>query len=334
MTPAVSILLPLRNEARFLPAALASLARQTLSDWELIAVDNGSSDATPALLTAAAKSDRRIRVVTLPAPGLVSALNTGLAACRAPLVARMDGDDICHPQRLAKQVAALHADVRLGLAACRVRHFPRPQLSNGMHTYEAWQNSSLDDAAIRRDLFIESPFTHPSVTFRRDLVVALGGYRDCGWAEDYDLWLRLAAAGVRFARLPETLFYWRDRPERLTRTAPAYTLEAFRRCKVHHLRSGFLGGVDQVTLWGAGQEGKAWQRMLREVGVAVTRWIEVDPDKIGQTIHGAPVLDYRQLRQGEGKILVTIGAPRARAQVRDFCATLGMVEGSDYLCVT
>lgn len=334
MTPAVSILLPLRNEARFLPAALASLARQTLPDWELVAVDNGSSDATPALLAAAANRDRRIRIITLPAPGLVVALNTGLAACRAPLVARMDGDDICHPERLARQVACLNESLEVGLVACRVRHFPRPQLSDGMRTYEAWQNSSLDDAAIHRDLYIESPFTHPSVTFRRDLVVALGGYRDCGWAEDYDLWLRLAATGVRFARLPETLFYWRDRPERLTRTAPAYSLEAFRRCKVHHLKNGFLRGVAEVTLWGVGVEGKAWQRALREVGIGVTRWIEVDAGKIGQTIHGAPVVDYRQLRRGEGKILVTIGVPRARTQVRDFFATIGMSEGEEYLCVT
>ncbi len=76
---------------------------------------------------------------------------------------------------------------------------------------KAWQNSLHDDAAIRRDLFVESPFAHPSVMFRRDRVQEAGAYRNCGWAEDYDLWLRLARLPGGFARRPETLLYWRDR---------------------------------------------------------------------------------------------------------------------------
>ncbi len=99
----------MRDEEQHLPAALASLRRQTLEDWELVAVDDGSTDATPQLLRAAAAADARIRVLTRPAEGLVSALNAGLEACRAPLVARMDGDDVCHPRRLALQSDYLHA---------------------------------------------------------------------------------------------------------------------------------------------------------------------------------------------------------------------------------
>jgi glycosyltransferase involved in cell wall biosynthesis len=332
--PAVSILLPVRNEARFLPAALASLLRQTFRDWELIAVDDGSSDETPRILAAAAERDPRVRILTRPPKGLVAALNEGLETCRAPLVARMDGDDVCHPRRLERQVACLNSDPGLALVACSVRHFPRPHLRGGMQAYEAWQNALLSHEDILQNLFVESPFAHPSVLFRREEVIRAGGYLDCGWPEDYDLWLRMALGGSRFARLPEVLLFWRDRPDRLTRTAQNCSAEAFRACKAHHLRRGFLERTDRVTLWGAGQEGKAWRKTLEGMNVGVCRWVEIDPRKVGQRIHGAPVVPIPSLKPGDGKILVTVGAREARPQIRDWAAKAGLVEGSDFLCVT
>ncbi|AMV72590.1 glycosyltransferase [Desulfuromonas carbonis] len=332
-SPAVSILLTVRNEEEFLPAALASLQRQTFTDWELVAVDDGSTDRTPQLLAAAAL-DPRVRLLTLPPQGLVSALNSGLAACRAPLVARMDGDDVCHPQRLARQWRYLQNHPECLLVASRVRHFPRPRLAGGMRDYERWQNSLLDDAAIRRDLYVESPFAHPSVMFRTGQVLAAGGYRDLGWAEDYDLWLRLARRPGTFARLPEPLLFWRDRDRRLTRTSPACSPAAFRACKIHHLRQTFLAGATQVTLWGAGTEGKAWRKSLAEAGIAVSGWVEVDRRKIGQVIHKAPVVAVDALQAGGARILVTIGARGAREQVREWSRQRGLVEGRDFLCVT
>ena len=332
--PPLSILLPVRNEQQHLPAALASLFRQTFRDWELIAVDDGSQDATGDILAEAARKDGRLRVESLPAVGLVAALNHGLQACRAPLVARMDGDDICHPQRLALQIALLRQRPQVGLVACGIRHFPQPRLSAGMRAYAAWQNQLLDHATILRDLYVESPFAHPSVMFRRELVLRTGGYRDQGWAEDYDLWLRLAAAGTEFARLPQELLFWRDRPNRLTRTAPNCSPAAFRDCKLHHLRQGFLSGSDEVTLLGAGLEGRAWQRALLTAGIRVVRWIDVDPRKLGRQLHGAPVLPVSALRPGQGKSLVTIGSKGARQQVRTWAAQADLAEGRDFLCVT
>jgi glycosyltransferase involved in cell wall biosynthesis len=333
-TPVVSILLPVRNEERFLPAALDSLYRQTYRSWELVCVDDGSTDATPCILSTAASRDGRIRLVTTPGRGLVPALNAGLAACRAPLVARMDGDDICHPHRLELQVSKLAAEPKLGLVASGFRHFPRRQVGLGMLAYESWQNSLDSHETIIRDLFVESPFVHPSVMFRKKIVEAVGGYRDKGWAEDYDLWLRLAAAGVRFARLPETLFFWRERAERATRTMDEYSSAAFRACKAHHLRNGFLKGVDEVVLAGAGLEGRAWSRTLAGEGVRVSLWVDVDPRKIGRVLHGAPIVGSTEASPSVGKMLVTVGTRGARQQVRKWAESAGFNEGEDFLCVT
>ncbi len=331
--PAVSILMPLRNEEKFLPAALASIAAQSVSAWELVVVDDGSIDRTAAILAAAA-ADPRVRVQQNRAKGLVTALNQGLAACRAPLVARMDGDDISHPQRLAKQLAVMAADPQIGLVASSFRHFPRQHLKIGMLAYEQWQNSLVSHELIMADIFVESPFVHPGVTCRKDILTALGGYRDMGWAEDYDLWLRMAHAGVQFARNAEPLLFWRDRPERATRTMNEYSADAFRRCKLHHLQNGFLQGAEAVILAGAGKEGRAWQRLLVEAGIRVALWVDVDPKKEGRLLHGARVVSPQAFAPGTGRMLVTVGTRGARAGIRDWAATAGFIELVDYICVT
>lgn len=331
--PTLSILMPVRNEERFLPAALRSLAAQTLKEWELVAVDDGSTDGTSRILAQAACNDPRIRVLRSPGLGLVPALNAGLAACRAPLIARMDADDVAHPARLAEQASYLSSHQAVGLVACSFRHFPRQQVGMGMAGYEQWQNQLLSHEAISADLFVESPFVHPSTMFRREAVESVGGYRDMGWAEDYDLWLRLAAAGTRFARLPRTLFFWRERPERATRTSAAYSREAFRLCKLHHLLNDFLKGESEVILAGAGLEGRAWYRMLRDAGVRVSCWVDVDPRKIGRELHGAPVLATDDVRYSGCKMLMTVGARGARRVVRQTALQAGFVEGTSAICV-
>lgn len=332
-TPAVSILMPVRNEEKHLPRALASLSAQTFRDWELVAVDDGSGDGTPDILARAASADPRVRVLSTGGQGLVPALNLGLAACRGALLARMDGDDIAHPGRLSAQTAYLAAHPEVGLLACSFRHFPRHRVGTGMAGYERWQNSLLTHEAILADLFVESPFVHPSVMLRKEELLRVAGYRDMGWAEDYDLWLRLAAAGTRFARLPETLFFWRERPERTTRTNPAYAAQAMRLCKLHHLRQGFLKDERRVILAGAGLEGRAWYRILHEVGIGVEAWVDVDPKKVGRLLHGAPVLATGELARGGTKLLMTVGARGARAVVRQTSREAGFVEGVHSVCV-
>jgi cellulose synthase/poly-beta-1,6-N-acetylglucosamine synthase-like glycosyltransferase len=203
-----------------------------------------------------------------------------------------------------------------------------------MLAYEEWQNTLVTHEQICADLFVESPLVHPTVVVRRQIVEAVGGYRDMGWAEDYDLWLRLVAAGCRLARLPDTLFFWRDRPERSTRTMSEYSGEAFRRCKVHHLKNGWMKGESAVTLIGAGKEGRAWRKVLSEVGVEVSRWVDLDPRKVGKILHGAPVVPEHEAAPGSGPMLVTIGTRGARGQIRQWAAGRGLVEGVDFICVT
>ncbi len=332
--PKISVLLSVRNEEKFLSAALDSVLQQSFQNWELIAIDDGSTDGTFSILEQKAKNDARIRIFKRPALGLVNALNFGIKQCRAELIARFDGDDICHPERLKLQYAAMQQNPEIDVLGSRVRHFPRPRIQSGMLAYENWQNELLSHEEIENNLFVESPLANPSVMIRKVMIEKIGGYQNQEWAEDYDLWLRMAESGAQFARLPQTLLYWRDHPERMTRTANCCSLDALRKGKVHYLARGLLAEKDSVWIWGIGPEGKKWRKLLIDKGIAVTGWIDVDRKKIGTPLHAAMVVGPEQIPTENQLILVCVGAKGARQKIKDFCQARNLTEGEDYLCVT
>ncbi len=210
--PSVSVLLAAHNEERHLPEALDTLLAQTFDDFELVAVDDASTDRTPEVLAEYAARDGRVRVVRNEENRrLAGSLNRGLGLCRAGLVARADADDTYHPERLARQVAFMRANPDVGLlsTAC-------------WKVYESGRRDLLvhptDDAEIRvRDLFVNS-FLHPGVMYRADLVRSVGGYDEAFWtAQDVDLWARLLPL-TRVANLADPLVTYRVHSAQTTKT--------------------------------------------------------------------------------------------------------------------
>jgi glycosyltransferase involved in cell wall biosynthesis len=334
--PSVSVLLPVRDAAPWLDAALASLARQTLDDFEVVAVDDGSRDGSAAILEGRADADPRLRVIRQPALGLVAALDRGLAACRAPLVARMDADDISHPRRLELQAALLAARPEVGVVSCLVRHFPAGSVGEGARLYEAWLNSLTGHAAMARERFVESPLAHPSAMARRGVLEAAGGWRDAGWPEDYDLWLRLFAAGTVFAKVERVLLFWREHGARLTRTDPRYAVPSFLACKAHHLVRGPLAGARRVILWGAGRTGRRLAKLLVAGGARIDAVVDIDPAKIGGRLRGLPVIApgaLPALLDADAVVLAAVASRGARDLIRERLVALGLVEGRGFWCV-
>ena len=266
--------------------------------------------------------------------GLLAALDLALAAARAPLLARMDGDDIAKPRRLELQRDLL--DSRPDLAGCgtAVELFPRSSVGDGYRRYEVWLNGLSEPRDVNSDLFVECPVAHPTLMIRRSVLFGLGGYRDCGWPEDYDLILRLHAAGMRVANLPDVLLRWRVRPDRHSLTSDRYSAEAFRRCKVHFLDQTFLPARRPLVVWGAGKVGKPLARELIRQGLHVAAFVDLDARKIGQEIHGAPVLDPAGfeglLQNGDPYVLAAVGSPGARDKIRAALTALGLRDIHDY----
>lgn len=336
--PTISILLPVHNAAPFLRQCLESLGRQTFNDFEVVAVDDGSTDDSADVLLRAASRDSRFRVFQDPHRGLVETLNQGLDRCCGEYVARMDADDIAHPRRLEIQIAALDAAGAPDIISSLVAHFPRPSLGEGFRIYEEWLNSLVNHDDIFRERFIESPLPHPSVMARRQDFSSVGGYRDMGWPEDYDLWLRLAASGKTFGKVPRVLYLWRQHDHRLTHTDSRYSVERFLTCKAHHLVEGPLAGAVPVIVWGAGQTGRRLSKHLKRFGASLQAFIDIDPRKVGKTLRGLPIHPPESLPELHSAadhtvVLAAVSSRGARALIRQQLTSLGLQEGHQFWCV-
>jgi len=342
MTPRVSVLMSIRDAEATLADALGSVCDQTYRGLEILCVDNGSTDATPKILSQFAARDSRVCLMQNTGT-LIDALNAGAAEARGEFLARMDADDLCHPKRIEKQVAFLDENPSLSTASClvgiRVRREGRLEMpEGGFSRYEAWLNSLVSPEAIFRGRFIESPVANPSALIRRTDFEDVGGYRDTGWPEDYEFWLRLMERkGACIGKVPETLLTWTDSPERLTRTHARYWQKEFFACKVHYLSR--LNSVRErgVSINGGGPTGKRLCRLLQNEGATVHAFIDVHPRRTGETIGGVPVLPVESIPPAAPNVpvqLAAAGRPAARERIRNLLSDLGYEEGEDFFCAS
>ncbi|EFL51281.1 glycosyl transferase family 2 [Solidesulfovibrio fructosivorans JJ]] len=333
----ISVVLPVRNTADTLPRALASLAAQTLADFELVAVDDGSDDggATLRVLRAAAGRDARLRVLDRPHDGIAAALNTGLAAARGRYIARMDADDVCHPRRLELQAGYLDAHPEIGLVSCLAAFGGDPDAAAGYLAHIEWANSVRTPQAIRQAIFRESPLPHPTVMFRAELPNRFGGYRDGAFPEDYELWLRWLEAGVDMAKIPQALMTWNDPPGRLSRTDPRYDPEAFHRIKAGYL-ARLLARINphhpEIHVVGAGRITRRRAEHLLAHGVVIKAWLDIDPRKVGMVLGGRPVLHMRDAPAPERCFVVPYVASRGAPEyIAETLERRGFKLGRSYL---
>ena len=333
--PRLSVLLPARNAAGTIDVAVQSLREQTFTDFELIAIDDGSRDDTGERLRVHARADARLRVLTGAGTGLINALELGVPQCRGEFFARMDADDQSLPTRFARSLAALDADPSLAGVGTGVEIFREDQpASPNLVGYGQWLSSLTTPELLFRESLIESPLCNPSTMVRRSLVDEVGLWREGDFPEDWQWWLRVLERGHRLVCLPEVLHRWRDSDTRLTRTDARYRREAH-----HAIKSEFISrrlGLERgLVLWGAGEFGLKVFRALRARGHRVEQFVELHPRKIGTKLEGVPVIAPAQLgRPSEGvHLLSVVGSKGARAEIREFLVGRGWLEGRDFTCL-
>ncbi len=315
------MLLPAWNAAATVGAAVRSALDQGASVGRVVLVDDGSTDGTADAARHAAAGDPRLVVLERPHRGLVAALNDGLQACEAPYIARLDADDVALPGRVDAQLRALRADPRLAAVDGLVELVGGPP--EGMRLWAEWINGLAAPGAIDRELLVESPLVHPGTTLRRAALDAVGGYRHGDFPEDYDLWLRLHAAGWALAKLPLPVVRMTDHPARLTRTDPRYGHAGFRAVRQAWLAATHLQTPRRVAVCGNGREGKLWHRWLRAQGHAIPALLDVNARWIGRERWGTPVRGWTELPQLDADLLlVAVGARGARGDVRRTIAAL------------
>jgi hypothetical protein len=213
-SPLVSVVLSVRNGAADLATAIDTILAQTFSDFELIAINNGSTDRTAAVLDGV--RDPRVRVIHQDDMGLAAALNRGIALARGQYVARQDHDDWAKPTRLEKQVAFLEAHPDYAMVGTRAEIWVGDKKTRRTHDHPS------DNAALQFELLFDNPFVHSSMMLRKSALDAVGGYstdRSRQPPEDYELWSRLARH-YKVANLPERLTIYREVPRSMSRIGP------------------------------------------------------------------------------------------------------------------
>ena len=332
--PLVDIILPVLNAEKTIEQSINSILAQSETRWHLILVDNGSSDRCIELYNGF--KDRRITVVHEPRRGISFALNHGIKLATAPLVARMDADDIALPRRLESQIEYLneHRDVGVvaGLVECH-----GSELNQGIQLFVDWNNTLISHQDMLEARFIDVPLIHPSVMLRRNLFAKFGDYSTENVPEDYELWLRLFEKGVKFGKVPECSLHWRDHQERLTRKHQNYSQKAFEQVRVFYLCNllrGLAPRKKKLMIWGAGKHGRNLFKALKERSVDIQGFIDVAPNKINRPILGKPCVDYQTLTFAEHQlILVAVRKRGARQEIIDFLTRRGGLQNEDFICV-
>jgi glycosyltransferase involved in cell wall biosynthesis len=332
------VVLPVRDGAATLARAIASIRAQTFPDWELLVVDDGSSDNTRDLVAAIVRDEARIQLLTRPREGLVPALNAGLAAAHGEFIARMDADDESHPDRFAEQVAFLRTPENhgIGLVGCLVEFGGDRAASEGYALHVDWLNALTTPDEIALNRFVESPLAHPSVMFRRELIEKHGGYRAGDFPEDYELWLRWLDTGVRMAKVPRVLLRWNDPPLRMSRVDPRFSPEAFFRTKAEWIAREVqrIAPRRPALVWGAGRPTRKRAAHLEQHGLRIAGYIDIDAKKTTAALGGtgAPVISPGALPPPGGVfVLGYVSSRGARDLIRSALGARDYVEGNDFL---
>lgn len=326
-TSAVTVVMAARDvDGHHFRRALASTLRSRGVAFDVVVVDHGS--VSPIVV-----DDERVTVVVIGRDvSFADALNAGVAVADSDIIARMDADDIMHPDRLRLQVQALGDDDSLSVVSSRIAI--RPRHSTMMSGYAMWQNSVLTVDDHRRERFVEQPVCNPATTLRRTAFDDVGGYVDGDFPEDYDLFLRLLGRGHRFIKLPVVHHGWRQHADQLTR-AHRTDRDTLARLKARHLVADFGLVGRAVIVLGAGKEGRRVSRALRGAGAAPMAFVDVDPSKVGRVTHDVAVhgAGWLAARPAGAFVVGAVGTSGARGAVRAQCVNVGLREDKDFVVV-
>jgi glycosyltransferase involved in cell wall biosynthesis len=331
MKPLVSFLIPFYNPGKQIFDCIDSVLSQEGPEFEIVLVDNGSDDGTFDAVASRYRIHHRIRLAHEPQKGIAHALNTGLKWCSGQYIARMDADDICLPGRMYKQANFLEANPSVGLVSGLVRHQGDNE-TEGMSFYVEQINKLLKAEDIRKFRFIDSPFAHPSVMFRKELIDLFGGYDTTGIPEDYELWLRWMESGVVMEKINEDVISWNDLPSRLSRNHPNYSRESFESARIPYLQRWLRSHVrpdKPIFIWGGGKFSRQKTKLLELGGVRIHGFIDVIEKGV---IDGKPVIHYTRIPPPGSIFILSSVSNRGKFQeIRDHLLAKGHTEELDFI---
>lgn len=326
----VSIITPVKNGAQFLVECLDSIVNQTYQNWELIIVNDNSTDETQSILEEYAKQDNRIVVLQNKGKGIIEALQTGYAKSIGEFITRMDADDIMTLNKLELLTKKLIENEKRHLATGFVNYFSETELGQGYFNYQEWLNGLSQTESNFDDIYKECVIPSPCWMVYRDDFEASGGFNSNLYPEDYELIFRFYKQGLKVVTVKEVIHHWRDYATRTSRTDSNYTDNYFIQLKMNYFLELDYDNSRELELWGAGKKGKEVARFLIEKEIKFD-WLSNNDKKIGKEVYGVILKDsISVLEKGRPQILIAVGSMDYNREIKKALNSKNLKPNVDY----
>lgn len=329
-TPEISILLPVFNAAPFLKECLNSIQNQTEINWQLLAVNDFSTDSSYEILKEYAATDSRIIPLQNTEKGIISALRLAYENSSGQFITRMDADDRMLLDKLKTLKNLLLENGENHVATGLVRYFSENELGDGYQRYERW----LNDLTRRQDnfseIYKECVIPSPCWMVQRTDLDNCGAFASNDYPEDYDLCFRFYKKGLKVVSDTGVLHEWRDHVTRTSRNDETYANNQYFDLKIPYFLQLDYDKNRPLVLWGAGKKGKRIARMLEAKGVDFS-WVCNTESKWGHVISSAKMQPTKTVKSFENpQIIVAVAVPDAQVEILEFMVNNNLKKGENY----
>jgi glycosyltransferase involved in cell wall biosynthesis len=328
--PLVSIIIPFKNTENYLQECFDSILKQSYTNFEVIAVDDHSTDTSKDLVHSFVSKDNRIKVFQNPGVGIIEALQFGYATSSGTLITRMDSDDIMLPNRLEIHVKSLLKFGKGYLALGKVRYFAENGINNGYAKYEKWLNALIENGTNYSEIYKECVIPSPCWMVHKSDFELCDAFHPNTYPEDYDLAFRFYKHQLKCIPCADVLHLWRDYSTRTSRTSEHYADNYFLGLKLHYFLKLDYQNNKKLVIWGAGKKGKTIAKLLQEQQIEFY-WVCDNPKKIGKHIFGVEMQYYKILKTEENsQIIIAVANDEEQKSMIIFLKSADKMVNKDY----
>lgn len=316
----ISIIMPVKNEALHLNTLLNSIVIQSEKDFELIAIDDHSTDNSFNILNEYSLKDSRIKVLKNPGIGIIAALKFAYSEAQGEYITRQDADDIMPEKKLELLLNILKSNGKGVVATGKVQYFSDNELKDGFKKYETWLNYLCDTDSHYDQIFKECVLVSANWLMHRSDFDKVGAFNDAISPEDYHLAFRCYEQGLKIISSKEVTHLWRDHQNRASRNLEEYQDQKFFPLKILYFKKIF--GSEGICLWGAGPTGKKLAKELIANDINF-HWVTNNERKIGKNIYGVDIHDLESLRdKANQRVIISVTQRGSLSSIIDFLSEI------------
>ncbi|MEE9364968.1 MAG: glycosyltransferase family 2 protein [Cellulophaga sp.] len=314
----ISILIPFKNTDKYLVECIDSIVSQTYKHWEIIAIDDHSTDTSWSIMESYEKRDSRISVFKNQGKGIIEALRKAYSISKGSFITRMDADDIMAPERIGVMHSSLLKSGTGNIAIGGVKYFAKDGVNDGYKRYEEWLNRLTKEGSNYSEIYKECVIPSPCWMMHKSDLDACDAFIPNRYPEDYDLAFRFYENKLKCIPSEKVLHFWRDYDNRTSRTSEHYAQNYFLDIKMHYFLKLDFNKQVPLVVWGAGKKGKTIAKKLLEKEIDF-HWVCDNPNKIGKDIYGKKMLSFEILQsKKEWQCIVTVANVEEQLEIKNF----------------